>query len=194
MKRNLLATLVFSQGVPMLAAGDEMGLTQLGNNNAYCQDNETSWVDWDLDEPRRALLAFTTQVLAIRRSQPQLRRERFFDGQSVDSSGLRDVVWFRPDGVEMAEIDWHDDERRVLGMFTHGFDVHRTKECAKAADALFVVFNSASMSCECRVPAVPWPGRWRELLDTAENTGSIALVDRVIVSPQSVVLLAFERE
>src|SRR5207247_3265256 len=95
-ERNFLATLLLSQGVPMLTAGDEMGRTQRGNNNAYCQDSEISWVDWELDDRRKALLAFAQRLSAMRASHPVLRRTRFFRGVHVRGSELKDLAWFRP--------------------------------------------------------------------------------------------------
>jgi len=195
-KRNLLATLALSQGVPMLTAGDELGRTQLGNNNAYCQDNEISWGDWDLDEPRRDFLGFLTQLMALRRQHPQFRRVRFFDGRHMDTSGLKDVAWLRPDGAEMTEGDWHDDERSSLAVLLHGFDRSETgaDERRDAPETLFLAFNSGPAACEFLLPAIPWAGRWEQLLDTAEKGRDIARADRLHVSPECVVLLAFERE
>ena len=114
MKRNLLATLALSQGVPMLTAGDEMSRTQMGNDNAYCQDNEISWVDWTLDEAKSELLNFTRRVLAIRKANPALRRNAFFDG--VSESGLQDVIWLDVTGRELSAAEWHDPNRKSLAM------------------------------------------------------------------------------
>ncbi|MGH6630036.1 MAG: glycogen debranching protein GlgX, partial [Burkholderiales bacterium] len=102
-QRNLLATLLLSQGVPMLQAGDEIGRTQQGNNNAYCQDNEISWLDWELDEPRRRLLDFTRYLIRLFHEHPVLRRRKFFQGRRIRGSEIRDLVWFRADGQEMTE-------------------------------------------------------------------------------------------
>ena len=99
--RNFLTTLLVSNGVPMLLAGDEIGRTQRGNNNAYCQDNEISWVDWNLDERRKSLLGFTRRLIRMRMEQRVLRRRRFFRGQHLWDSELKDLAWFRPDGTEM---------------------------------------------------------------------------------------------
>src|SRR6185295_18532000 len=96
-QRNLLATLLLAQGVPMLLAGDERGRTQRGNNNAYCQDNKVSWMDWKLDGARRALLDFTSRVIAIRKAHPALHRRKFFQGRSIHGTHVQDVEWFRPD-------------------------------------------------------------------------------------------------
>jgi glycogen operon protein len=106
--RNFLATLAFSQGVPMISHGDEIGRTQHGNNNAYCQDNEITWVHWDLEDWQRELLAFTQRIFQIRHSNPVLRRRSFFRGQVVNSSGAKDLSWVRSDGQEMTVADWLD--------------------------------------------------------------------------------------
>src|SRR5262249_797945 len=106
MKKNLIATLAFSQGVPMISHGDEVGRTHQGNNNAYCQDNQLSWLTWDVDERSRDLLAFTREVLRITKSNPVFRRRRFFAGGPVSEKGVKDVMWLRPDGGEMTIEDW----------------------------------------------------------------------------------------
>src|SRR5215468_10533818 len=119
-KRNLLATLFLSQGVPMLLGGDEMGRTQRGNNNGYCQDNEISWFDWRLDDRRRDFLRFTRLLIALRRQHPVLRRRQFFFGRRVLGSELKDVTWFRPDGREMGEADWGNPAARSIGLRLSG--------------------------------------------------------------------------
>ena len=113
MKRNFLATLMFSQGVRMLLGGDEIGRTQLGNNNGYCQDNEISWVDWDVDEHGEALRRFVADLIHIVASNPVLRRRDFFSGQP-DGALTRDVTWIRSDGEEMTAQDWGDPENRAI--------------------------------------------------------------------------------
>ena len=118
--RNFLGTLAFSQGVPMLTAGDEIGRTQNGNNNAYCQDNEISWLNWDLDERQRKLLEFTRRVFAIRRKNPVLRRRAFFRGAPITGETEKDLAWLRPEGGEMTDEDWRDPKRDVLGMLVYG--------------------------------------------------------------------------
>ncbi len=115
-KRNFLATLLFSQGVPMICGGDEVCRTQGGNNNAYCQDNEISWFSWEWDEGSRRLLEFARTLIRIRREQPVLRRRKFFEGRLLRGLGLKDVTWFRPDGREMTAEDWDQPDGRCLGM------------------------------------------------------------------------------
>src|SRR6185436_2983454 len=115
-KRNMLISLLLSQGVPMLCGGDELGRTQGGNNNAYCQDNETSWFDWDLKDRDRQLLAFVQRLIRLRREQPVLRRRRFFQGRRIRGSEIKDIAWFRPDGHEMTDEDWNTGYARSLAV------------------------------------------------------------------------------
>jgi glycogen operon protein len=115
-KRNLIATLLVSQGVPMLAHGDEIGRTQHGNNNVYAQDNETSWVDWNLDGRKRALLEFTRDMIALRERHPSLGRPRFFQGRRIRGSPVEDLAWFRPDGEPMTDEEWDEGWARAIAM------------------------------------------------------------------------------
>jgi glycogen operon protein len=119
-RRNLLATLLLSQGVPMLLAGDEVGRTQRGNNNAYCQDNEISWLDWDISwlPENRQLLAFTQSLIQLRREHPTFRRRHFFRG--IHGDGVRDILWFNPDGREIDDEEWTHDYARCLGLYLPG--------------------------------------------------------------------------
>jgi glycogen operon protein len=129
-KRNLLFTLLFSQGVPMICAGDEIGRTQRGNNNAYCQDNKISWLDWNLDQSKKDLLAFTKHLIAFRKKHPNLHRRKFFQDraispelvgrQHVDGQDVRDITWFRPDGQEMTVEEWNAGWVRCLGVYLSG--------------------------------------------------------------------------
>src|SRR5690606_32479979 len=106
--RNLLATLMFSQGVPMLLAGDEFARTQSGNNNVYCQDSEISWIDWEMDEKGKAILEFTRQIIALRREHIVFHRNRFLHGRTIPGTEITDVTWLRPDGETMTDEDWND--------------------------------------------------------------------------------------
>src|SRR4029077_3826363 len=119
-QRNFLTTLFLSQGVPMLLGGDELGRTQHGNNNAWCQDNELSWFDWDLDGSRGRLLEFTRSLMAFRAAHPTFRRRSFFTGAAAGSSGLPDIWWFRPDGRKMTQRDWGRGEAKAIGVFLNG--------------------------------------------------------------------------
>ena len=118
--RNLLTTLMLSTGVPMLVAGDELGRTQQGNNNAYCQDNELSWVDWDLRHWQRELLGFTSEVIRLRRAHLVFSRKYFFSGTAAEDGQPKDLTWLRGDGQEFTETDWHFSDNRLIGMYLSG--------------------------------------------------------------------------
>jgi isoamylase len=156
LKRNFLATLLLSQGVPMLLGGDELGRSQLGNNNAYSQDNETSWLNWDLTPEARELVAFVRRAAEIRRDHPSLARETHFTGRRDPETGLRDVMWIRPDGREMADEDWRDEANQVLGMWIPG------------DDHLLLLVNGGTKARPFALPVIEKPGGWEELLSTAE--------------------------
>ncbi|MFE5616490.1 glycogen debranching protein GlgX [Streptomyces sp. NPDC056524] len=168
--RNLLTTLLLSTGVPMLVAGDEMGRTQGGNNNAYCQDNETSWLDWSLPEdPGRAgLLALTRRLLALRHHHPVLRRRAFFSGRPQGADGLRDLAWFTSDGTEMTEADWYAPAA-TLGLYLSGRDIPgRDERGAQVTDDSFLaILHAGSRPVEYRLPGPPWAESYELVLDTA---------------------------
>jgi isoamylase len=167
--RNLLATLLVSQGVPMITAGDEMGKTQGGNNNAYCQDNEVSWLDWDLDDRRRALLGFTRRLIRLRLNQPVLQRRRFFRGGQLWDSSLKDLAWFRPDGTEMSEPDWNKPFARSVGFLLGGDTISTPDEQGNriVGDTLLVLMNAHHEPVTYRLPEVEWGQEWELLVDTA---------------------------
>jgi glycogen operon protein len=171
MKRNLLATLAFSQGVPMLSHGDEIGRTQGGNNNAYCHDDETTWISWDLGAAERALLDFTRHVLSLRAEHPVLRRRRFFEGARPERGSQRDVVWLRGDGHEMTDADWPGDPR-AFGMLITGAASTELDERGRSIDGstLLLAFNSHSRAARFVLPSVELPGRWVHVLCTAGRT------------------------
>ena len=127
-KRNMLATVFFSQGIRMLLSGDEIGHSHQGNNNTYCQDNGLSWLNWDLDDGATDLLSFTRQLTAIVRSNPVLRRRDFFTGRPFMPGGMRDVTWIRPDGEEMTDQEWADPDTRTIGMLLAGRAVDEVDE------------------------------------------------------------------
>ena len=130
-KRNFLATLFFSQGVPMLCGGDELGRTQGGNNNAYCQDDEISWYDWELDDAKRSLLAFTGKLIALRRAHPNLHRRKFFQDRTIRHDEAQDTVWVNADGNEMGDDEWTKPWVRSLGLFLNGDTIGDIDEAAK---------------------------------------------------------------
>ncbi|MBA3914995.1 MAG: glycogen debranching protein GlgX, partial [Acidobacteriales bacterium] len=119
-KRNFIATMFLSQGVPMLLAGDAIGHTQGGNNNAYCQDNEISWINWELSPPDRELLHFTQRMIALRKNHPVFHRRNFFQGRAIKGEGISDIIWLNPDGKEMGDEAWRNDSARCLGVFLSG--------------------------------------------------------------------------
>ena len=200
-KRNLIATLLLSQGVPMLSHGDELSRTQAGNNNAYCQDSELTWLNWKLDPVQSDFLAFVQRVLKLRREHPVFRRRRFFLGDSLPSSGVKDVSWIRPDGRELERDDWSDPEARVLGMLVPGDAADDASGRGRpgrgasgdAPTTLLLLLNSGTRSRYFSLPEIGAAGEWRELLDTA-HTGAHALRGRgVNLAPHSLILLCYER-
>jgi glycogen operon protein len=167
-KRNFLATLLLSQGVPMLCGGDEMGRTQGGNNNAYCQDNEISWLHWDLDERDRDLLEFTRRTATLRREHPVFRRRHFFQGRKIRGSELEDITWLRPDGNEMTDEEWNSDVRS-FGMLLGGDAMLEWDEDGEQVkdDTFLLLFNGAPEPQGFTLPATPTPAHWVVELDTS---------------------------
>ena len=171
MKRNLLATLIFSQGVRMLLGGDEMGRTQRGNNNAYCQDNEVSWVNWELTASGRQLLEFARDVLEIFRSNPVLRRRSFFTGRLIAAEGVKDVMWIRPDGREMSGDDWAEAGNQALGMLVDGHATDELDERGRPiyGDTLLLILNAGAKSRSFDLPQEDGNGAWQEIINTART-------------------------
>ena len=175
-KRNILATLFLSQGVPMLCGGDEIGRTQQGNNNAYCQDNEISWFDWVLDERRLNFLEFTRKLIALRKSQVTLRRRTFLDGERLRPSGYKDITWIRPDGKEMLEDDWELGYARALAFRLGGDaidDLDPETGEQLVGDTLLILANASDNGVLFRLPRVPHRvgASWETLLDTFSPIG-----------------------
>ncbi|MCI3226134.1 glycogen debranching protein GlgX [Streptomyces sp. NP-1717] len=195
--RNLLTTLLLSTGVPMLVAGDEMGRTQGGSNNAYCQDNETSWLDWSLlDQPGSyGLYRLTRRLLALRQTHPVLRRRAFFSGRAQAPDGLRDLAWFRPDGKEMTERDWYAPAS-TLGLFLSGRDIPgRDARGRKITDDSFLaVLHSGSLPQDFALPGEPWARSYELVVDTSsedqeEEPGTVLDGGTVTTVPARAVLL-----
>jgi len=195
-QRNLMASLLVSQGVPMLTAGDELGKTQGGNNNAYCQDNEVSWLDWNLDDRRQALLGFTTRMLRLRQAQPVLQRRRFFSGEQPWNCALKDLAWFRPDGNEMNEEDWQAPYVRSLAFLLGGDSIATPDEKGQriVGDTLLVLMNAHHEPVPYTLPAVTWGEEWEILIDTAGASDNkrdrLAARGVVEVSARSLVVLS----
>jgi glycogen operon protein len=170
-KRNLLALLLLSQGTPMLLAGDEIGRSQQGNNNAYCQDNGLNWLDWEaLLAANGLLLEFTRKLIRLRREHPVLRRMRFMHGRETSPDGIKDITWFAPQGNEKTSEQWQDVQARCVGLMLNG-------QVAPAIgadglplpdDLLLIVMNSHHDAVEFALPEVPVQGPWLRVLDTAE--------------------------
>ena len=187
-KRNLLATLAFSQGVPMLSHGDEIGRTQHGNNNAYCQDGPLTWVHWDLEPAHRALLDFTRYVLRIRAENPVLRRRTFFRNEPV-AGGAKDLTWLRPDGREMNADDWADPHNSVLGMLVRADATDELDDRGRAVrgDTILFLLNGGARSKRFVVPALGGPAGWEEIVNTARpgtrpvRGGAVNLVAHSVV-------------
>jgi glycogen operon protein len=195
MRRNFLATLLLSQGVPMLLAGDELGRTQRGNNNAYCQDNEISWVDWDLDEEARDLLAFTRRTLQIVRANPVFSRRRFFTGHQIGADGSRDLVWIRPDGAMMEAGDWNDPGGHVIGMLIDGraSDDVDGRGARRTGETVLVVLNGGRRTRLFTLPQPPHPGSWELILDTARPVTRMVRTPAVSIVSHSLLVLRHVR-
>jgi glycogen operon protein len=172
-KRNLMATLFLSQGVPMLRAGDELSHSQGGNNNAYCQDNEISWLDWGLDDGKRAFLEFVRRLGRLRAEQPVLRRSRFFQGRPLRGGAVKDIVWLQPSGREMTDADWSQGQARSLGVLLSGEALDELDEHGQrvAADTLLLLFNAHAQPVSFKLPHQHGGKHWERLLDTADPGG-----------------------
>jgi glycogen operon protein len=164
--RNMLATLILSQGTPMLVAGDEFGRTQGGNNNAYCQDNEISWVNWDIKEKGECLIAFVRKLVGLRRNYPILRRDRFLDGEYVEELGVRDVTWINANGQEMEDKHWGDSGTRCFGMLLDGRAQPTGIRQVGREATLLIVINAHSDVVNFTLPACVGGEQWNVLIDT----------------------------
>jgi glycogen operon protein len=188
-QRNLLATVFLSQGVPMLLSGDEVARSQGGNNNAYCQDNEISWFDWAHTDA--GLLAFTTELIALRREHPVFCRRRWFQGRPL--RGTADVEWLRPDGTEMTEADWTEHHETCVGMFLNGEAITSPGPRGERIvdDSFLLLINASPEPRKWRVSG-PWGETWRCVLDTADGPPAEAddeIRGDLVVTDRSVVLL-----
>jgi isoamylase len=175
-KRNLLATLLLSLGVPMLVAGDEIGRTQRGNNNAYCQDNEISWIDWQRIRPDdEALRAFVRELIHLRRRHRVFSRPRFFRGEVLSEDGLKDITWVTPAGDEATDEDWKNPVALTLGYVLGGAaGEFYTTGGQRDIDASFLVMISAyHEDLDFRFPRLNASLAWEALVDTAEPSGLV---------------------
>ncbi len=167
--RNLMATLLLSQGVPMLLGGDEFGRTKRGNNNTYCQDNDFNWFDWGIDEEGQEFLDFTRRLIEFRREHPVFRRRRFFQGRPVHGSEIKDITWFKPDGSEMSEEDWNAGHVRTIGMRLDGKALGEMDELGQPIvdDTFLLLLNAWWDDLEFRLSEEEEP--WERVLDTFEQ-------------------------
>ncbi|MGH8554101.1 MAG: glycogen debranching protein GlgX, partial [Gammaproteobacteria bacterium] len=174
-KRNMLATLLLSQGVPMLLAGDELGRTQQGNNNAYCQDNDNSWVNWDLKSEDEKLMGHVQRLIKLRRDHPVFRRRSFFHGRPVHGSKAKDIVWLTPQGREMSAEEWDRDFARCLGFYLAGDALDELDARGRPIrDASFLVLvNAHTESIAFVLPRFHEGIAWLVVLDTRYEAGLV---------------------
>ena len=168
--RNFLATVLFSQGVPMICHGDELGRTQGGNNNAYCQDNEITWIDWDLDEQERKLLDFTSKMVKLRHDHPVLRRRRFFTGRAGHGgeSERREIEWLRPSGEHMTDQDWATWYARAMTVYLNGDAIAEPDEYGRQVvdDSFLILINASGENIDFTLPGEDYAPGWVVALDT----------------------------
>jgi isoamylase len=176
-KRNLLATLLLSQGVPMLLAGDELGRTQAGNNNAYCQDNEISWVDWQRAGEFAGITAFVAGLTRLRREHPVLRRRRFFQGRPVRGTRLADIVWLDQNGLTMSDGEWTSGQARALGAFLNGRAILEPDRHGRPVrdDSFLLLVNPTAENRPFILPGPDYGAAWWPYLDTAAATATAVL-------------------
>lgn len=189
--RAMLATLAFSQGVPMLSHGDEIGRTQNGNNNAYAQDNEISWVNWDLEPWQQDLLKFTRLVFALRRDSPVLRRRHFFKGLPSDGAGPKDVTWIGLDGGELKDADWGNGSLKTLGMLVDGDATDETDDRGRPVrgSTVLLLLNGSDQVARFTLPQFDREGRWQMMVDSASGSRRETHGEALPMAPHSVVLL-----
>ena len=192
--RNLLATLILSQGVPMISGGDERGRTQRGNNNAFCQDNEISWYDWEPDERRDLLLEFTSRLIHLRRKHNNFRRRKFFQGAAIHHSQVRDIAWYDANGVELDEGAWSAPWGRSLGVMLNGRTLNTKDPRGNPVmdDSFLILLNAYHEGVEYKLPPTPAGGHWDCIMNTDdlhEEFVRRTVNGSIIVSGRSTVLL-----
>ncbi|MEA2447509.1 MAG: isoamylase, partial [Actinomycetota bacterium] len=198
-KRNFVTTLALSQGVPMFLGGDEMGRTQHGNNNAYCQDNEISWYDWSLRDENLALLGFTRRVMDFRQRHPIFRRRKWFLGREIRGSEVKDIGWFNPDGLEMTEEQWHAGYAKSIGVFLNGDEIPDPGPHGERIvdDSFLLLFNAHSDMIAYTIPPDRFGEEWAVMLDTAEpdldeGSRTFKAGQELAVTARSIVVLSRE--
>ena len=193
-RRNLMATLMLSVGVPMLSGGDEMGRTQRGNNNAYCQDNEISWTAWPSTPEQRDMLHFTRRVIRIWKEHAVLRRRKFFQGRRIRGAEVADIAWLDPNGAEMTDEMWNSPDVRALGVRFNGDAIQEVDERGEriTSDTVLVMLNAGTQAVSFALPATAPIERWDTLLDTADPWAlprRLKAGDRYELQPRSVAVL-----
>lgn len=194
-KRNFLATLLISQGVPMICSGDEYGRTQKGNNNVYCQDNEISWFNWDWDERQKALYEFTCELAKTRLRSPVMHRRRFFQGRHIHGSGVTDIRWIKPDGRDMEDDEWHSSYVRSIGMLLNGrvMDEYDDRGNKITDSVYFLIVNSYWESVHYILPKTDKEVQWEMIVDTYHQEKSFNDVvlkeNKIKINERSLVLL-----
>lgn len=192
-KRNLLTTLFLSQGVPMLLAGDEMSRTQNGNNNAYCQDNELSWINWDKADGE--LIDFTRKVIALRRNHPAFCRRKWFQGKPIKGIGVEDISWFLPEGTEMTDEHWNTSFAKSLGIYLNGKDIHTVSAKGEPVvdDSFYIIFNAHHEALAYTLPERKYGSEWKKILDTFEGMvgegPTFQAGEKITVEGRSIILL-----
>ncbi|HXS36837.1 MAG TPA: glycogen debranching protein GlgX [Flavipsychrobacter sp.] len=193
-KRNFLTTLFLSQGVPMLLAGDEMGRTQNGNNNAYCQDNEISWLNWAKAD--KELLEFTKRLIHFRTAHPIFCRKRWFQGQAIRGTNTEDIAWFLPEGTEMTEENWNNSFAKSLAVFLNGNGIHSLNELGERIvdDSFYLIFNAHYGSVKYKLPDKKYGNSWTKVIDTSaaimdEQKETFSPGDEITVKSRSLVVL-----
>jgi glycogen operon protein len=190
--RNFIATMAFSQGVPMISHGDEIARTQKGNNNAYAQDNEITWMNWNLDERQRGLLDFTRAAFAIRLASPVLRRRHFF-GSDGKEGAEKELAWLTPEGKEITDEYWQNPNNRALAMLIHGEATDEQDDRGRPikGDTMLLLANPGETECRFSFPNPSGQGVWVVVLDTAHNGARVVKENSLTVAPYSLVLLRF---
>jgi glycogen operon protein len=200
--RNFLVTLMLSQGVPMLCGGDEVARTQGGNNNAYCQDNEISWFDWNLDDGRKRLRDFTRRLIHLRLAHPNLHRRKFFQDRQIRKKGngellrvIRDIEWFNTDGNEFSDEAWNSGWTRAIGLMLNGQTLQVSNEDGEWVidDSFFLLVNAAHEGVEFLLPSSPSGNPWCQIIDTEnieEPFLEIMVEEKIILGGRCVKLLS----
>jgi isoamylase len=194
-KRNFLTTLLLSQGVPMLLGGDEIGRTQRGNNNAYCQDNEISWLDWEKVDTKQ--LEFTKEIIEFRKAHPVFSRRKWFQGKSIRGSDVNDLAWFRPDGEQMSDDDWGVGFAKSLGVFLNGDGISEADAAGRRVldQSFYLIFNAHWEPVEFVLPPEIWGQSWTRVLDTrngdapAEDNWQHAAGTKINIESRSLVVM-----